>query len=134
MIADDIMTALVTATLGQIANGANDWMIRIGYMNKDPNRSISINYAGGRPPEASAGVGYPNIQIKVRGNTDDGQAVLAKELAIYNFLHGVNAPAVIGAGYVYCLAIQSGPMPLGYDENRRPSYCRNYRIMALTTL
>lgn len=130
----DIADALVAAGLGiQQTNEAADWMMRIGYMQASPDRSVCVYTAGGQAPETGMPAGYPNFQIKVRGNKDDYAAVEAMETAIYRFLHAGNAPVQFGATWVYCYAIQSAPLPLGQDENRRPALCRNYRTMVVRT-
>lgn len=129
MIADDIMATLVAAGLGQNTASNSDWMIRVGYMQAGPDKTICIQEAGGRPPETGQQVQYPTIQIRVRGAGDGYQDMRDKEQAIFNFLHAGNAPVDIGGNYVYCFALSSSPVPMGQDGNRRPSVVRNYRLM-----
>lgn len=126
---DVIADALVAAGLAQDVDASKDWQIRVGYLQAAPNRSICVYPAGGRPPESGPAVDYPNIQVRVRGEANDYDAVQKKELAIYLFLHAGNAPIQFGSDWVYCYAMQSEAIPLGQDENRRPSLVRNYRIM-----
>ena len=127
---DDIIAALATAGLGQTTSDTADWRLRGAYLQQGPDRSICVYAAGGKAPEPGQPVTYPSIQIRVRGAPNDYAAVAAKEEAIFQFMQSGNAPAQFGAGYVYCYAQQSAPMPLGQDENRRPSVVRNYRLMA----
>lgn len=128
MILDDVIAALVAANIGQVT-GNGDWRLRAGYLQAEPDRSICVYEAGGMPPEAGQPVDYPKIQIRVRGNEDDYQVVRQKLQDIYNLLHSCDAPTVLGPTYVYCYAIQSGPLPLGQDENRRPELVWNFRLM-----
>lgn len=131
MILDDIAAALIAAVppLGQKTASSTDWFIYEGYMQEAPDRAICIYQAGGRPPETGQPVDYPTIQIKVRGQANDYQAVQAQEAAIYKLLHATAAPILLGSAYVYCYAVQSGPLSLGQDTNRRPMLARNYRVM-----
>ena len=124
----DVGAALVTAGLIQDSDDAADWRLRLGYMQAAPDRSVAIYPTPGRAPEAGTPADYPGIQVKVRGNPDDYQAVEAKERAIYLFLHDGD-PTLIGTGTVYCFAVQSEALPMGQDENRRPALTRNYRFM-----
>ena len=129
MLIDDIVAALVAGGYGQTTDEKSDWRIRALYLQANPDRSICVYPAGGAPPETGMSVGYPTIQIRVRGAEDDAQAVMQKEQDIFTFLQAGNAPIQLGTGYVYCYAIQSAPIPMGQDENRRPSVVRNYRLM-----
>jgi hypothetical protein len=126
---DEIAAAVVKAGLAQDASETADWRIRIGYIQDAPNRSICIYLSGGRPPEPGLPVDYPNIQIRVRGNPDDAQAVINQENSIFKLLHANFESTTVGIDVVYLYAVQSAPMSLGQDENRRPSYVRNYRLM-----
>lgn len=128
-VLDDISAAMVTAGLGQIADETADWMIREGYLQAGPDRSICLYAAGGPPPETGLAVGYPGVQVRVRGKANDYDAVQQKEAAIFAFLHAGNAPIQFGTGYVFCYAKTSAPLPMGQDENRRPALVRNYSIM-----
>lgn len=129
MIIDDVLAALVTAGIGQITSDTADWRLRGGYLQALPDRSICIYEAGGPPPEAGQPAQYPKIQIRARGTEDDYVAIRQKMQDIFNLLHSCNAPAVLGPGYVYCYAAQSGPLPLGQDENRRPELVWGFRLM-----
>jgi hypothetical protein len=128
-VLDDIAAALVTAELGQDTTESADWMIRVGYLQEAPDRSICIYFAGGAPPETAIPVGYPKVQVRVRGQANDFNAVQEKEAAIFAFLHAGNAQIQFGGDYVYCYAQQSAPMSLGQDENRRSNLARNYKLM-----
>ena len=37
------------------------------------------------------------------------------------------------AGYIYVFALQSGPIPIGYDANNRPELTWNFRAMRTRT-
>jgi len=128
-VLDDIAAALVTADLGQDTDETQDWMVRVGYLQETPDRSICVYFAGGPPPETAIPVGYPRVQVRVRGAPNDFNVVQQKEQAIFTFLHAGNAQSQFGTDYVYCYAQQSAAMPLGQDENRRPSLARNYKLM-----
>lgn len=129
MLLDDIEAAIVTAGLGQNSADATDWFIFKGYMQEAPDRAICLYVAGGLEPLAGQPVDYPTVQIRVRGGVDDYDATQQKEDAIFKLLHDCNASVMIGSVYVYLIAMQSTPIPMGQDTNRRPALIRNYRIM-----
>lgn len=81
----------------------------------------------GLAAEEGFAMDYPDIQVRVRGKPDDYQATRAKLQAIFDLLHA--GEAAVGADYVYLYCKQSGPLPLGQDEKRRPHLAQNYRIM-----
>lgn len=128
-ILEDVIAALATAGIGQVTDDAADWRLRAGYIQANPDRSLCVYEAGGLPPEAGQPVDYPKFQVRGRGAPDDYLALRQKMQDVYNLLHACNAPVLLGSTYVYCYAMQSGPLPLGQDENRRPSMAWNFRIM-----
>lgn len=133
-LVNDVLNALRTAGL---VDGSSGWKGYYGYMQEAPDMAICIYETGGDPPEENWKIDRPSFQIKVRSVKDDYDGCRAKLLAIYNLLHGGEAQISAGAevspktggSYVYCYAVQSGPIPLGQDQNRRPMMAQNYRAM-----
>lgn len=124
---DDIATALVSAGVGQMTSNGTDWFIYKGYLQEGPDRAICLYETPGPAPEELWAIDYPDFQVRVRGKLDDYQAVRAKMQSVFFALHDQNA--AIGAGYVYCFCKESGVIPLGQDEKRRPNIANNYRVM-----
>lgn len=127
---DDVSAAMVADGIGHVtpADGT-DWMIYQGYLQAAPDRAICLTETPGKPPEPGLELDYPGLQVRVRGKADDYQAARAKMQAIFLFLHANNEVVTLGGAYVYCYATQSGPIPLGQDENRRPHLAWNFKLM-----
>lgn len=142
-VADDILAAIVAAGLGQAANSKTDWMVYLYSMqDSDPapglnvvaDRCIAIYETGGDPPEEGFAMDYPGFQIRVRGAPNASREARAKLQALFDLLHANEVPLNAGvsppsATYVYCYAVQSGAIPMGLDERRRPHFVQNYRTM-----
>lgn len=133
---EDIRAALVNANVGQITASNTDWFIYIGYLQDSPqtgaaktiaDRAICLYETPGEPPQELWAIDYPGVQIAVRGAPDDYQAARAKLQAIFDALHAEEV--AIGSDYVYFTCLNSGPIPLGNDDLRRPKLAQNYSVM-----
>lgn len=123
---DDIKAALLTA--GVVTDGAvTDWKIMLGYMQDAPDKAVCIYETGGDAPDPSSALDYPGLQVRVRGEPDGYQEMRAKLQEIFDNLHANEVS--VGTDYVYIYAVQSGPIPMGQDEKRRPHVVQNFRIM-----
>lgn len=90
-----------------------------------PDEAILIRSTGGF--EASP-VDQPMFQIVARAPAP--QWATAKLRAVYDQLHGKGRFALPNGVYVvFALAVQSGPVPLGQDEQGRWQFASNYRLM-----
>lgn len=137
MILEDIKAALVQANVGTDAAASGgapqDWQVFFNYMQDQPDRAICIYETPGPAPEEKWAIEYPSFQIKVRGGPDDAEAARAKLTEIFQTLQGSGRGFGIGTPYyVYIYAAHSGALPMGQDENRRPSFAQNYRTMKAT--
>jgi hypothetical protein len=131
VLVDDIGAALVAANIGHTTATAADWRIYFGYLQDPPDRAICIYETGGEMPETNWLIDRPSFQIRVRGNPDDYQAVRTKIQDVFNLLHA--GEVAVGTDYVFIYAVQSGPIPLGQDEKRRPHLVQNYKVMKKRT-
>lgn len=125
MILDDIEYALQQASVG--------WSIYKGYMPDEPDNLIVVYETGGQPPDQSdSPFDFPSIQVRVRGPREDYQSARSKIQECFNALHAKQI-TVVGVSpvkkYVYCYAIQSGPIPMGRDTNTRPELVWNFQLM-----
>lgn len=94
-----------------------------------PDTAVGIYYTGGAEASSKDPEDLPNVQIIVRG-TADPRTGLGLWHEIYSVLHGLrNVTLPDGEVIIYCLAIQSAPVPIGPDEKQRRRYSMNLRCM-----
>ena len=137
MLLDDVARALLEAGVGHLTPDGTDWQIYLGYLQDAPDRAVCVYESGGEVPETNWLIDRPHFQVRVRGLIDDYKVVREKEQQCFLALHsqevaltaasGDQSPP--GARWIYCMAIQSGPIAMGQDEKRRPNLSRNYRAM-----
>lgn len=124
---DDIAASLVAAGIGSL-DGTMDWMIFQYYMQDQPDNAICLYETGGKPPDTRFALDHPGFQVRVRSAANTPQIARAKMQAIFDRLHANDEPVTLGAGYVYCYAQQTGVIPIGQDEKRRPAFVQNYLV------
>lgn len=135
------MTLLVNDILDYLEDegvigGATGWTGAFGYMPPDPDKVIVVFESVGDPPEkaqpGSDEIEYdlPGFQIRGRGAKFGYEALRTKMGEVYRALHGSSlAPATGEPAYIDVLAVQSGPLPMGMDNNSRPELTWNFRCM-----
>ena len=134
---DEVAAQLIAQGAGVAAGSGADWTVFIGYLQDQPDRAICLYESPGEVPETNWLIDRPHFQVRVRGKADDYQAVRAQEQKCFLALQSQEAALTAaaqalsppGPTWIYCMAIQSGVIPLGQDEKRRPSVARNYRTM-----
>lgn len=100
----------------------------IDVMPAKPDAVIVITGYAGPQPDALHGYDTPNLQVRARALRDP-RVARARLETIYNALHNLHALALPGGTWVVsCWALQSGPAPLGPDENGRLEYVQNYQF------
>jgi len=130
---DDVLNYLAAEGL---IDGSTGWAGKAAYMPATPNKLICVFETPGEPPESKKDgsdeqeYDLPGFQIRGRGEAFGYDALRAKMQEIFLALHGSSlSPSSGDPGYVYVFAVQSGPMPMGYDDNSRPGLTWNYRCM-----
>jgi len=133
MLVTDVLDFLETEGL---IEGATEWSGFAGYLPPEPNQAIAVFETPGAPPESkpdgSTETEYdePTFQVRGRGEKFGYEALRTKMGAIYRALHGSElSPASGDPVYVYVYARQSGPFPLGLDENNRPGLTWNFKAL-----
>lgn len=124
----------------QDTDSTKDWFITVGGMLDSAltdapakavaDRQVTIYETPGGPPDPSWSVVYPDFQIAVRGKPNDYFAVRNMIEKIWQQLHSNENP--LGNQWVYFEAKHSGPIPLGFDEKKRPRLAWNFRSMRNT--
>lgn len=121
---DDVASRLEADAVG---GGSDDWSILKGALMPSPTKQIAIIETGGYAPtmEAVQGYDYPTFQVLVRTEKYKYQEGRAKIQEVYDSLHLGD----LGGGYVDCIGIQSAPMFVGFDNDERPNWSINFRVM-----
>lgn len=119
-----------------LIGGSTGWARAAGFLPPTPNKVIVVYESSGEPPELlSQGnnpLDYdrPAFQVRGRGDVHGYEALREKMGAIFRALHGSQlSPATGDPEYVGIWGIQSGPLPLGLDENSRPELTWNFRAI-----
>lgn len=98
-------------------------------MPTQPNQIIGVfGYSGGES-DIRLPFDQPSIQVRVRG---DENPMTSRNIAeqIYNTYHGKSYfPLPSGEYVVGMIGSQSGPIPIGRDENGRHEHTVNFRLM-----
>lgn len=120
-------------TVAGLINGSTGWTGYAGYLPPSPDQVIAIFETPGEPPELvkdgsdEIAYDYPRFQVRGRGARHGYAALRSKLGAIFAELHGSSlSPASGDPAYVLVRAVQSGPLPLGLDDNDRPGMTWNY--------
>lgn len=120
----DIAAYLATGGFGTVGTS-----IFVNTIPPTPDNCISVSgYAGG-PPERThdtSGNDNPSVQVRVR-NTSAGTARTNVE-QVYNYLDGVSNTTIGSTFYLGISAINSGPIPMGKDENGRTEFTWNFAV------
>lgn len=133
-LATDILAYLQGLDL---VDGTSGFKGCTGYMPPTPDQVIVLTeYAGAGPlrNRTSDPIEKPRLQVRVRGPAefDDTGAALAQLAAIRAVLDEASKRGGIvvdGTTYPECLALESGVIPLGYDEqDHRPEYAQNFEV------
>ena len=123
-ILDDIGAQL---TSDDVVGGVTGWTLFKSYQPKSPDKTITIYETGGPEPDQTPGTGYdfPTFQVRGRGAEFGYEALRSKMQDVFNSINNATI-----SGYVYIFAVDSGPIPLGYDkEDNRPQLTWNFKTM-----
>lgn len=141
-VAEDVKAALVAANVVPAGTVA-DWACFVGMLPDSdpadrsggpivPDRAVCIYETEGQPAEEGFRMVYPTLQIRVRGAPDGYAEARAKLNAIFLALHAQEAAISMASSppsvlFVYFYCMNSGPIPLGPDQRRRPHMAFNFR-------
>lgn len=133
LLITDVLNFLVSEG---IIEGATGWTRGAGYLPPDPDQVIAVFETPGLVPEVvktgSTEQAYdnPGFQIRGRGGEFGYDALRQKMGQVFRTLHeSVLAPTSGDPLYVIVTAVQSGPLPIGLDEESRPGLVWNFTAM-----
>lgn len=119
-----------------LIGGETGWAGYEGYLPPEPDQVIVVFETGGFPPEVKRNgsteqeYDEPTFQILGRGDGFGNAALRDKMGTVYRALHDSElSPASGDPQYVFVYALQSGPFPLGLDDNDRPRLTWNFKAL-----
>jgi len=125
-----IVEADIAAYLATKGYGTVGSTIFVNFLPPTPDNCIIVSgYAGGAPMRThdTSGNEAPSVQIRVR-NTSTATA-RSKIQQIYNTLDGITNTTLSSTFYLGIESINSGPIPMGKDENGRQEYSWNFSCL-----
>ena len=126
-IEDGIRDLLVAASVGVFAS-QSDWGIFIGPEPTSPDTSITIREFAAGAPMPKWLIDFPSAQVMIRGAPGGYQAAKLKARDVLNNLHSIPSQDLNGDRWDGIIA-QSGPGYLGKDDNNRPKFSINFRLI-----
>lgn len=122
---EDIAQLLHDAGLG-VMGSSSGWGIFRGSEPPTPDTAITIYDTGGFEPDYMAGIEYPTVQVRIRGQPYGYAAAYEKAAAIKAYLLTCDGVVVNGSHYNFWL--QGDLAWLEFDANNRPVFVINFRL------
>jgi hypothetical protein len=113
----------VTGLNYETASGGN---VFNGFEPPRPDRIVAVLPSGGYDADTKLAYDTPSVQIIVRSDASSPLWALDMWDAVYDKLHGFRNKTLVNGIYVVSIiAIQSGPIHIGKDDNGRLRYGMN---------
>lgn len=120
-VLDDIAAYLATSGVGTV--GTN---IVKGFIPNAPDSIVALYEYSGFPPDKTANIESPQVQVRVRGT--DYNTARGKAIAVETALHGLWETTISGHRYLYIYANGSASF-LRRDANNRTEFVQNYTVI-----
>ncbi len=91
-----------------------------------PDNCSVVKLTGGFPTNQWTGKKQPSFQIRVRGETREQTEVENRAYEIHNSLTNLREIKIGDSSIVVIRAMNSFPLHIGDDENKRPIYSMNF--------
>lgn len=121
--------ANVLITAGIVAASGASWPIFLGRLMPTPDAQVAVSDTPGQNANPRWLLDYPTIGFIIRGPKDDYPAAVAKAKAIKDKLLGINPFDISGVGRWDGVTALGDVNFLRYDENSRPLFSLNLRII-----
>lgn len=97
-------------------------------MPNKPDHAVMVEIIGGPTSSIAHAYELPQLHLLVRGGLDPREAE-TRALDLYRHLHALDSVTLPRGTYVVsCRGIQSGPVPIGRDENGRFEFSLNFQL------
>ncbi len=116
-----VASSLVTASAS--------WPYKIGKLSTSPDQQVALADAPGQPANPRWLLDYPAIVILVRGTPNGYPVAWAKGKAIKDRLLGMDAVTLSSGDRWDSVTMMSDLNYLGPDENDRPIFSLNFRLI-----
>lgn len=116
-------------TSGTPAPTSSVWQICVGRLIEGPDELLAIIDTGGFNPNTKWQLDYVTVQVIVRGGKDEYAEGYAKALDIKNALLGIDPKEVVTGVWWSGITMLADIAFLKYDENSRPLFSINFRIL-----
>lgn len=124
MIETDILNLLIARGLATTGSAYVNWF------PPNPDDVVSVfAYAGGAVERTHDSSGNANPSIQVRVRSASATTARLKIQNIFNHLDGITNTTIGGSFVLRIEALNSGPIPLGRDENNRTEYTWNFSVL-----
>jgi hypothetical protein len=111
------------------ASSGATWPIKVGPLTSQPDAVIAIIDAPGQSPNPKWLLDFPAIQVVVRGKPDDYPTAKAKADEVKDALLGIDAFTTPAGNRWDGVTMMGDVNYLGPDENSRPQFSLNFRII-----
>ncbi len=122
-----------------VAEGAKDLLVTAGagtfgtdlFISREPatpDACITVFRSGGLEPNPKFLIDYPSLNIRVRGAKLGYQAAEVTCQLVKDTLLGISSQTINDDRWI-CVNMSGDPFFLGYDDNERPSFSLNFRLI-----
>lgn len=123
----DIQTLLAASSTG-LASGTDLFVSLEPDGGNIADKIVTVFDTGGLEPATYVTLLSPNIQVRIRGERGEFEEGYALAELVRDTLHAVSNTTVEGTRYIHIIASTDINF-LGYDDNNRPVWTVNFRIM-----
>lgn len=99
-----------------------------------PHAAIFVLATGGPPPDpflpangSQTSLYQSNVQVRVRGDSDDMAATTVQAQAVLDALH-LAVLTMTSANFIACKSLSASPLPMGRDLTEHPEYSVNVTV------
>lgn len=123
-----VASVLIAASVGSSVS-TDSWPITVGRLMSDPDAQIALYDSPGQTPNPKWLLDFPIVQVMVRGGKDDYPGGWSKAQDIKDVLLGRDVEILIDGDRWDGITMLGDVSFLKYDENSRPLFTANYRII-----
>jgi len=127
-VADDLVDLLTSRGVGVAGENPSGWSLFVDKEPPSPDEAVTIYNTGGFEPNAKWLQDFPTVQVRARGQKLNPTTVMAKILEIKDELLGISKRVINEDTYIGIWGLSDIAF-LKYDDEQRPIYVMNFRIV-----